>query len=69
MKRLTISYDGRDLFDGDIAEFTWSETDDEVTVRGRLTPKPSIGEMLRDAVTIHPDNGRQPPPTPIASEP
>lgn len=40
MKRLTILYDGREIFDREVAEFSWREDESEVSVRGRTEPKP-----------------------------
>lgn len=61
MKRLTVTYAGRKLFDGDIAEFTWTENDTDITVKGRTTQKPSLAETLRSAAskqrTAPPVNG------------
>lgn len=36
MKKLTIIYDDRTLFDGDVAEFNWNETANGVKVEGKI---------------------------------
>jgi len=35
MKHLTILYDGRELFDADVAEFNWSESENGISVKAR----------------------------------
>lgn len=50
MKRLTITYGGLELFDGDIADFQWSEDHlGGVSVTGRppKEPAPTITDMFR----------------------
>lgn len=49
MKRLTITYDGRELYDGDVAEFTWKESDSEIVVTGRTEARPSLMDALKTA--------------------
>lgn len=36
MKKLTIIYDDRTIFDGDVAEFNWNETANGVKVEGKI---------------------------------
>lgn len=37
MKHLTVIYNGTPLFDGEIAELIWSDTEKGVKVEGRIT--------------------------------
>lgn len=46
MKHLTITYDGLDLFDGDVFGMTWEEDEGEVSVTGRITTKPGLAQQL-----------------------
>ena len=43
MKRLCVVYDGVTLFDGEISEFNWLDSDNGVKVEGRVKPKPAGG--------------------------
>jgi len=47
MKHLTILYDGRELFDADVAEFNWSETETGISVKARTQPRGN-GSGLND---------------------
>ena len=49
MKRLTVHYDGRTIFDGDVAEFRWSESDGEITIKAGERTRPTLGDLFRDA--------------------
>ena len=41
MKRLEITYDGKVLFDGEVAELSWKDSEGEVTVTGRQRRQPA----------------------------
>jgi len=47
MKHLTILYDGRPLFDAEVAEFNWSESETGISVKAR-TQSRSGGSGLND---------------------
>jgi len=47
MKHLTILYDGRELFDADVAQFDWSESETGISVKARTQPR-SNGSGLND---------------------
>lgn len=49
MKQLVITYGGTELFNGEVAEFSWSETESEITVRGRTSARPSLTAALQAA--------------------
>lgn len=53
MKHLTITYNNQTLFDGEIAELVWSESDKGVKVEGRtaVTRGASGGPGLLDMLT------------------
>lgn len=53
MKHLTITYNDTTLFDGEIAELIWSDTDKGVKVEGRtaVTRGASGGPGLLDMLT------------------
>lgn len=57
MKHLTITYDGRELFDGDVAELQWTDGDGEVKIAARTTPRKSLGDVLAD-VAANGHNGK-----------
>lgn len=54
MKRLTIKYDDATLFDGDVTEFQWNESNSAVAakatvpsaVRSRPATAPAAGKLL-----------------------
>lgn len=45
MKQLTVTYDGRQLVDLEVAEMTLTENDDGITVKARTAPRttPLVG--------------------------
>lgn len=49
MKRLEVFVDGRRLFEGEVAEFQWSESDGSVTLTGKFKPSPTILQALASA--------------------
>lgn len=55
MKRLTITYDGVTLFDGEVAEIAWKDSENEVSVTGKqrkqsaATAVSGLGDMLAKA--------------------
>lgn len=47
MKRLTITYNGIPLFDGDVDEMAWTDTTQGVTVQGKIKrPTPPTKNLL-----------------------
>lgn len=50
MKRLTITYDGINLFDADVDEITWSDANGGVSVQGKVKANAPKGllEMLTE---------------------
>ena len=59
MKHLVITYGDTELFNGDVAEFSWSETEAEITVRGRTSARPSLTAALQQAATKKRSNGNE----------
>lgn len=52
LKHLTITYNGHTLYDGEIAELIWSDTEGGVRVEGRVRPaRASAGPGLLDMLT------------------
>lgn len=51
MKQLVITYGDTELFNGSVAEFSWSETEAEISVRGRTSARPSLSAALQQAAT------------------
>lgn len=39
MRHLTIIYNERTLFDGEVAELSWADSDNGVKVEGRMKPR------------------------------
>ncbi len=59
MKQLVINYGDIELFNGDVAEFSWSETESEISVRGRTSARPSLGAALQQAAASKRSNGKE----------
>ena len=51
MKRLKIEYDGRTLFDADVAECTWVDSAAQVSVTGKAARSGGNGKALLSALT------------------
>lgn len=49
MKRLIITYGDHILYDGEVAQFAWSEDDQTINVTAKQpgTAKPSLAELLK----------------------
>lgn len=45
MKRLTITYDGITLYDADVDELIWSDSQDQVAVTGRRRKPAGAGAL------------------------
>ena len=43
MKHLKVTYNDHTLFDGEIAELVWSDSDHGVKIEGRTKPKGAVG--------------------------
>ena len=50
MKRLTITYNNAVIFDQDVSEFTWTDSDSAVSVSGKIRPSRQAGSGLFDAL-------------------
>lgn len=51
MKHLSITYDGVCVFDGEVAEFTWTDSANTVTVTGKARPtRGAAGGGIFDAI-------------------
>jgi hypothetical protein len=51
VKRGTISYNGANLFDGDVVSMQWNESEDEVSVTFKLTEKPGLADLIQSAIS------------------
>lgn len=51
MKRLVVTYGDQVLFDGEVAEFSWSDSAGGVKVEGRVRGKSGGGGGLLDLVS------------------
>lgn len=60
MKRLTITYDGQQLFDADVSHFHWDDEDGSVSVRAgnKSVAKAGMPQLLSRAVGELAKNGR-----------
>jgi hypothetical protein len=47
MKHLAMAVDGLQIFDGEVAEFTWTDNGQQVTVTGKYKSAPGLLEQLR----------------------
>jgi hypothetical protein len=59
MKHLTINVDGLQIFDGEVAEFTWTDNSQQVTVTGRYKSAPGLLaqlQQLRGTGPVAPDS-------------
>lgn len=65
MKCLTITVDDRTLFSGEIAEISWTETSETVTITGRFAPAPSFLQSLQQMAAAK--QAPPPPPEPDGS--
>lgn len=66
MAQLVVSYKGRTIFDGEVAEFTWQESDSDISVKGKIGDRRSaFGALLSDALL---GGQRRVPPQPAAVE-
>ena len=59
MKHLVITYGDTELFNGEVAEFSWAETESEITVRGRTSARPSLSAALKQAAAAKRTNGNE----------
>lgn len=50
MKRLTITYGNSVIFDQDVSEFTWTDSESAVSVSGKIRPARQAGSGLFDAL-------------------
>ncbi len=50
MKRLTITYGDMTVFDGDVSEFSWTDTAGSVQVVGKIRTAAKSGGNILDAL-------------------